>query len=437
MREYIMSKVSRQLTVAVIASLALACALYFCMQPILDRAICNYYDAHPRITQEQTIGALSSLQKYATDNGIDAGDEAQLTQWMKQQQLTVLHVYRDHLLLYDSTQSHASKLHTHTVTHSYTASHDSAYPIVFADGVASVSVVVFPEYGVIQTMNRVLLVVCGAIFLGILLLCIRRKLRFFTRLENEVLSIAGGALDGPITVQGQDEIARLALCNEEMRRSLVARLQQEEARQQESYEWVTALSHDLRTPLTMLTGYLEIMRRKNEDPQQEAYLLKASSKASQLKEMSDLLFACFTPGTVQQDACEPIAAQWLAEMMAEQAEALAGHGRTVEMQQLPSARLYAQPMALKRVIDNVFSNLGKYADPGSPIQVQAGTEGERYVLRVTSKVHDAVDTQSTGLGLGICKNLMGNMGGAIVAERQEDRFVYTLTWRLAQAEETL
>ncbi|MCL1964246.1 MAG: HAMP domain-containing histidine kinase [Firmicutes bacterium] len=430
MRSFIMSKISRQLTLALLLSLALVSGLYIALQPILSGAICRYYETNPSITQEKTKKILSSLQNYVQVNNVSPSDTEKLSQWVKKYPLTILHVYRHEAMLYDSTLFTSSGLHTHTTARSLFA-HESVYYIVFSDGTAFVSITIFPEYGMIQMMNIGLLLICGLIFLGIMLLCIRKELLHFTRLEQDVLSIAGGSLHTSIRVQGQDELASLSECIEEMRRSLVAKLRQEEARQQESYEWVTALSHDFRTPLTMLTGYLEIIRRQSQAPTQQAYADKACRKATQLKEMSDLLFACFSPNALQNDAriCLPTA--YLEELLGEWISLLTKEGYTVRLHDMAPSCVLAHQDALRRVMDNVFSNLSKYADPLKPIDISAYTENNRYTLTAQSTSHARVNVQSAGLGLNICKNLMANMRGNFITDQRGDQFFYCIEWEIA------
>lgn len=428
MRNFIMGKISHQLTAVVLASLAFASALYFSVQTVLSNAVCRYYEANPAVTQEKTLDVLSSLQSFVQTKGTAATDTDMLSQWVKQHPLTILQVYRNESLLYDSAMLTSSGLHTHSATHSLSA-HESTYPFAFSDGAASVSIMVFPEYNVIQMMNMALLLACSLVFLGIILLGIRTKLRYFTRLEQDVLSIAGGALQNPIHTQGQDELARLAECIDEMRHALVAKIQQEEARQQESYEWVTALSHDLRSPLTMLTGYLEIIRRKSTDPEQQAYIDKACDKATQLKEMSDLLFACFSPNALLNEVCVPLSAERIEEMLSERIVLLSEEGHTVHLHEIAPSRLLAHPDALRRVMDNVFSNLHKYADPQKPIDISTHSENGKYALSIQSASGLTENVRSTGLGLGICQNLMSNMQGNFAAMQREDHFVYRMEWK--------
>lgn len=434
MRSFITSKISRQFTAVILASFLLCSALYFVAQPLLDRAICHYYDAHPDINEAATHKALDGLQAYVDAHQVLALDEAALSAWMRQQPLTILHVYRSGGLLYDSTLSTSSGLHTHATGHS-SAGQEATQSISFADGPASVSITVFPEYAVVQMVSKVLLLACALLFLAILLLSMRRKLRYLTRLEQEVLSIAGGAVHAGITSHGQDELARLAECIDEMRQTLLFKLEREEARQQESYEWATALSHDLRTPLTMLTGYLEIIRRTCTDTAQAGYIDKAAEKAAQLKGMSDLLFASFSPGAIESGALAPISSNALAKMLAERAQLLGEKGYALDLRKKMDADFYVHPEALVRVLDNVFSNLEKYAAPEAPITVHIHTQSGRLCLYIESQSRQPTCAQSAGLGLGICQNLMANMRGSFATHQHGDTYTYCIDWEIVKSSE--
>lgn len=429
MHNLVMRKISHQLTFVVLIALALVASLYFFLQPLCEKEICNYYDANPQITQKKKAQALISLQSFVNDRDVAAVDVDQLSQWIKRESLTIISIRREGKTLFDSTHTADARLHTHARTHDATTLCEVTYPLVFADGVAYVSVTVFPEHRVIHTINSILVAVCGVIFLTILLVSIRKKLALLTRLEREVLTIAGGELEGQITIQGQDELSRLAECIDEMRNSLVMKLHQEEVRQQEHYELVTSLSHDLRTPLTSLTGYLELMRRANMEPAQTTYVEKAIGKAEQLKDMSDILFACFSPHAMQADALRHMPAEMLHELLEERAHLLRAEGYAVEVGAAVQGSLYVQPMALQRVLDNVLSNLTKYADRKAPISMDMQRVDRGVQVRIVSRSGDSRQVPSAGLGLGICANLMANMQGHMETSAQGDLFVYLLAWQ--------
>ena len=86
-------------------------------------------------------------------------------------------------------------------------------------------------------------------------LFIRRKVNYMTTLKNEVTIMSQGDLDHTIKINSNDEIAELSNQIDNLRLTLKDNFATEEANRKANYELVTALSHDLRTPLTSLMGY--------------------------------------------------------------------------------------------------------------------------------------------------------------------------------------
>nr|HML46562.1 ATP-binding protein [Clostridia bacterium] len=151
----------------------------------------------------------------------------------------------------------------------------------------------------------------------------------------------------------------------------------------------------------------------------------------QLKDMSDLLFACFSPNALQSGARVRLSALQLRALLAERGDLLGEKGHAIRVEDFPEAALWVQPDALKRVLDNVFSNLERYADPGRAVEISAEKTPDQYRLCVRSVSRDRTDVRGAGLGLGICQNLMANMRGAFSAAEADGRFVYCLSWELA------
>ena len=85
---------------------------------------------------------------------------------------------------------------------------------------------------------------------------IQRKVRVIKTLESELRILEGGDLDYAITVQGQDELGELAQGVEDMRRAMVSRETEKRQMEEATNRLMTSVSHDLRTPLTALLGYL-------------------------------------------------------------------------------------------------------------------------------------------------------------------------------------
>lgn len=96
----------------------------------------------------------------------------------------------------------------------------------------------------------------------------------------------------PVTVQGEDELTTLASCLDSMRKTLNRQHQEKAEADARVKNLITEMSHDLRTLLTTLLLYTEIVRdgRYDGQAQLQEYLAKIDTKARQIKQMSDNLF---------------------------------------------------------------------------------------------------------------------------------------------------
>ncbi len=117
-------------------------------------------------------------------------------------------------------------------------------------------------------------------------------MRYFEDIHNTLEDIAGGDLDIKIPVRGTDELSELAMTVNHMTSQLKS-LQEEEKRWEKTKnEMVTNVSHDLRTPLTSILGYLELIAKGNYTDEEalEHYADVAYNKCTNLKTLVDDLF---------------------------------------------------------------------------------------------------------------------------------------------------
>ena len=136
------------------------------------------------------------------------------------------------------------------------------------------------------------LLIAFVLFFVIVMLGIRQAIRYIRALCGEIQILEGGNLEYPITVRGRDELAELAGSLEAMRKSIRTQADREKQLTQANQRMVTEMSHDLRTPLTSIFIFTEILRHKCRDcaPQLEEYVEKIDQKAQRLKQLSDHLF---------------------------------------------------------------------------------------------------------------------------------------------------
>ena len=123
---------------------------------------------------------------------------------------------------------------------------------------------------------------------------IREDVDYICYLEREVEKIGQGNLSANIMVEGQDELAKLAQGLDIMRKMLVYREEKEHEMRVAQDKLVLGMAHDLRTPLTGLMTYIEILRKQeNEGKVSREYIDKAFDKIFQIRALSDQMFEYF------------------------------------------------------------------------------------------------------------------------------------------------
>lgn len=266
----------------------------------------------------------------------------------------------------------------------------------------------------------------------------RKKMNDFLCLELAIQRMRCGDLEQPIVISGGDQLGSLAENLDQLRQTLRDQLLIEEETRKSNVELITSMSHDLRTPLTVLTGYLEIVNsHKCKTPQQqEKYLHLAEEKARQIRELSDRLFEC----SLVFGADELLVPQrvngrdFLEKLAEERGPELSSEGFSLETSWDDAPRdswfLEINPQAMRRVWDNLFSNVVKYGDPAHPLSISASFHESNLKLLVSNQIcrrDDAADTiDSSGIGLKSCRRLMEKQQGEFRSETKGQEFAAEL-----------
>ncbi|MCI8332292.1 MAG: GHKL domain-containing protein [Clostridiales bacterium] len=277
------------------------------------------------------------------------------------------------------------------------------------------------------------------VFSLLVLRFVRNTIMYLSQIADEVAEIEGGQFEKSVTVKGKDEISYLAQNVDDMRISLIERLQAEKEAYDANQELITAMSHDLRTPLSALIGYLEIINAGvySSEAQKEQYIQKSVEKAYQLKNMSDKLFDYFT--VFKNDAPESLHMECfdgralLEQMIAEQVYMLEERGYKVSSEkealeaQDDSFSLCIDSDALLRVFDNICSNLLKYADKKEPIQVAIDHDDPFIRIMIKNRINKtAVKVASTKIGLKSCRRLLSRMEGQLRIKTEGNYYTVTV-----------
>lgn len=143
------------------------------------------------------------------------------------------------------------------------------FMLEFANGSAQVMIYNYERTLFIYPFLVVCFLLSVSLFLVIVLFFLNRKMRQILILKDEILTMSSGDLSHAVPDFGENEIGILASELNLLRESLSDNIQKEQESRKANQDLITALSHDLRTPLTVLHGYLEVLKLKRNPESQE------------------------------------------------------------------------------------------------------------------------------------------------------------------------
>ena len=300
-------------------------------------------------------------------------------------------------------------------------------PLRCADG--ELYLTAAPNWAWLEGLVRIAaLVLAAAVFCAVVVPYILHLLRRIEALSRETGALMAGDLSHSIRAPGRDELSRLGADIERLRLSVLERLEGEREAVGATGRLITGLSHDLRTPLTKLMGYLEILRRCQSEEEREKYLRLAAEKAEQIRGMTDQLFdRAQVPDSREALAREPElvdGAQLLGQILSEVCGDLQREGFQAPQPVFTEPfRLYLRPEDAVRVFDNLFSNLCKYGDPASPVTFSVERGPGTVTVAAENRVRPDPDRRdSHGVGLPTMAELMERCGGRLETERRGETF---------------
>lgn len=331
------------------------------------------------------------------------------------------------------------------------------YNMDFADGQAEVYLVGLFEYQFYLIAHYIELTLSALIFLLIFLLFLQKKLKYVRQLENEVKILEGGGMDKEITVKGTDELSELAFGLNQMRLSLDENMKEKEELLQANNSLVTGMAHDLRTPLTSLLLYTELLSKKKykDEREMEQYLEKTSLKANQIKRMSDQLFEQFYIMREEKVPLEPPHSlrSVLEGRLSDLVMFLESQGFTVTCSiSWPEAHVSVVSEYMDRILDNIASNIQKYADTSQPVEIavnlsasmeeapmeEAPMEESCITLKIGNKIKTFCgDVESTNLGVLNIRHMMKKMNGKCIMQENGDTYEISLLLPAAEPKRRL
>ncbi|WP_313529379.1 HAMP domain-containing sensor histidine kinase [Anaerotignum sp.] len=424
-------KLNHKLILSAIIAFFISGLLFFVLQHVAYHFI-KIYCENPKVVSSHLEQKADSLQQYISTENIQLTDLSQLDVWEKGNALTEVAIYHGKKQVYSSSPTLPElSIRINADSEKDILAWNNGYILTFQDGDAVAFIHDqfqhrFRDYAIY--INLTLFFVC---FITIMIVFIRKKVSKINTLVQEIRILEGGNLYYPITVVGNDELSSLAQEVDDMRKAFIVREQYAGRVAAASNELMTGISHDLRTPLTALIGYLEIMEEEACPAGESPFLGKCKNRAFQIKGLVNNLFEYFFAATTEQLQFHPkirSVKEALQEIIKEHICLIEQSGFTVINEiELPNADMLTEKAMVQRLFDNLFSNIKKYADPEFPVRFHSVIEKEMFLLTISNRIYTSSEEKGTGIGLKTCEKIMSLHHGSLLYNEQKD--IYTLYLR--------
>lgn len=395
--------------ISMAASLTLFLILFSITNLILDDVFQN---SSFRINVSKPL--VQQFQAYVAQNTLKATDTKEIRGWARENNVEYFTISRENLLLYDN--SYLGKIainYTESEQLNYTRLYLSN--VTFSDGDADVFIYKNTERIYYFTAYALVALLCGAVGFSIVLVGARKEIRYIVELGNEVSKMHYGLKNAFFRVEGNDEISSLADAIENMRTDLIAKEQKEIEMKKAQDNLVLGMAHDLRTPLTSLIAYIEVVKKQQSFADVTKYSDKALQKAGEIKSLSDQLFDFFLINSGEKDEFETVNIEYaFNDYLSELCSYLETQGFFIEVLELtwPHQNVSISFDYIGRIINNIQSNIVKYADSLKPVFLSTKSDGKNFYISIENTISDhAHDNSSNGIGLKNISSMMKKMNG--------------------------
>ncbi len=307
-------------------------------------------------------------------------------------------------------------------------------PIKFHNGYAMVLVVFLHPTFFVAPYFLFCLFFCIFLFSAMILFFTNRKMKAVILLQQKILQMAEGDLSVPLPALGNDEIGILSQELDHMRLALQESFQAAQQSHISNQDLITALSHDLRTPLTILKGYLEVIQLQSLPDTAKPYLERCFRKTEEIRQLTDRIFEY---ALVYEEAEIPslslLPYQVLLKCVNENTDFLRLTGFSVDISPpeclpCPGAPFfYGDEMLIKRILNNLFSNIIKYGDKKAPVKISCSLSERHLTLTLLNAAcADTSGIESTQIGLKSARKMLELMTGNLETLVSGHHFKVTL-----------
>ena len=264
--------------------------------------------------------------------------------------------------------------------------------------------------------------------------------------------LANGELDYRISEEALNRLhgpfyehaKNLNLISEGMKKAIENELKSERMKA----ELITNVSHDIKTPLTSIINYVDLLSKPHEEEKTEEYIDVLQRQSQRLKRLTEDVVEASkaSSGNIQVHMDVVFIKEIIEQASAEYEERLKEKNLLL-ITKIPEEKIEvdADGRLLWRVLRNVFSNVSKYSMDGSRVYIDVVEDGENIITTIKNTSKNQLNisedelmqrfvrgdssrhTEGSGLGLNIAKSLMDLMQGSFEIQIDGDLFKSIIT----------
>lgn len=283
-----------------------------------------------------------------------------------------------------------------------------------------------------------------------------QKTREIMKIQQALELISTGALDTKLDVSefhGQEK--EVAEAVNHIRDGLMESVNESLKNEKLKADLITNVSHDIKTPLTSIVNYVDLLKRENlGNENARNYIRILDEKSQRLKQLTEDLVETskITSGNVKLDMQKIDMVELLYQTGGEFNERFEARNLTI-VTKIPnkSMYIYADGRQLYRSLENLYTNAAKYALENTRVYVELSNNDNKVVFTIKNVSKNELDivsdgkvdlterfvrgeksrtTEGSGLGLSIAKNLTTLMGGKFEVNVDGDLFIATIEYEM-------
>ena len=309
-----------------------------------------------------------------------------------------------------------------------------------------------------STISVLLFVLLGILLFSLIFLLLQRKMaRDIETIARAVKQISEGDLSTRLELDGEGELTDIAENLNRMEEDIQELIDKERTSEQSKTDLITNVAHDLRTPLTSILGYLELLRKnqKLSPEMQQKYLDIAYNKSVRLQKLIEELFG-FTKlsyGKINMNVAKVDIVELLAQLLEESYPNFQKNGLSYDfVSNRKSQIIEADGDLLARLFDNLIGNAIKYGKEGKRVRVNLRADREIVTIKIVNYGYvipanelplifdrfyrtdhsrtNASGPGGRGLGLAIVKNITDMHHGTVSVSSDLSGTVFTVRLKI-------